>query len=230
MKNIYYYVMVAFLSIINVYYGSMFYKMRNKEYVSEVYNILMRNPKIKYAEKILKFYGLFHFVIAALGLMLFFIKNLYIILGFLFVIMILDSLFFVIISKKSEKLYHILNLVLVLIFIFLHLKFANDVEITQKIYNISYTIVIENGDSNFKELKEKSHLEEILKSEIKNISKMKDKKIELYDQKGKLLIKSDLYEAEVKNSATNEYEKQENIIKYKGRYYKIYEPKKFDAE
>ena len=74
MKNIYYYVMVAFLSIINVYYGSMFYKMRNKEYVSEIYNILMRNPKIKYAEKILKFYGLFHFVIAALGLMLFFIN------------------------------------------------------------------------------------------------------------------------------------------------------------
>ena len=162
--------------------------------------------------------------------MLFFIKNLYIILGFLFVIMILDSLFFVIISKKSEKLNHILNLVLVLIFIFLHLKFANGVEITQKIYNISYTIVIENGDSNFKELKEKSHLEEILKSEIKNISKMKDKKIELYDQKGKLLIESDLYEAEVKNSATNEYEKLENIIKYKGKYYKIYEPKKFDAE
>ena len=215
MKDIYYYGMVAFVLVINSYYGIMFYRMRNKEYVSEVYNILMRNPKIKYAEKILKFYGLFHFVIAALGLML---------LGFLFVIMILDSLFFVIISKKSEKLNHILNLVLVLIFIFLHLKFANDIETTQKIYNISYTIVIENGVSDFKELKEKSHLQEIFNSEIKNISKMKDKKIELYDQKGKLLIKSDLYEAEVKNSATNEYEKQENIIKYKGKYYKIYEP------
>ena len=57
---------------------------------------------------------------------------------------------------------------------------------------------------------------------------MKDKKIELYDQKGKLLIESDLYEAEVKNSATNEYEKLENIIKYEGKYYKIYEPKKLD--
>ena len=57
---------------------------------------------------------------------------------------------------------------------------------------------------------------------------MKDKKIELYDQKGKLLIKSDLYEAEVKDSSTNEYKKQENIIKYKGKYYKIYEPKTFD--
>ena len=88
--------------------------------------------------------------------------------------------------------------------------------------------MIENGVSDFKELKEKSHLQEIFNSEIKNISKMKDKKIELYDQKGKLLIESDLYEAEVKNSATNEYEKQENIIKYKGKYYKIYEPKKFD--
>ena len=228
MKNIYYYVMVAFLSIINVYYGSMFYKMRNKEYVSEVYNILMRNPKIKYAEKILKFYGLFHFVIAALGLMLFFIKNLYIILGFLFVIMILDSLFFVIISKKSEKLNHILNLVLVLIILLFEIKSLDYYETTKNIYNISYTIVIENGVSDFKELKEKSILEEIFKSEIKNISKMKDKKIELYDQKGKLLIKSDLYEAEVKDSSTNEYEKQENIIKYKGKYYKIYEPKKFD--
>lgn len=230
MKDIYYYGMVAFILVINSYYGIMFYRMRNKEYVSEAYNSLMRNPKIKNAEKILKIYGLVHFIIAVLGLILFFIKNLYIILVFLFAFMILDSLFFVIISKKSEKLNHILNLVLVLIFIFLHLKFANDIETTQKIYNISYTIVIENGDSDFKELKEKSHLEEILKSEIKNISKMKDKKMELYDRKGKLLIKSDLYEAEVKNSATNEYEKMENIIKYKGKYYKIYEPKKFDAE
>lgn len=228
MKDIYYYGMVAFVLVINLYYGIMFYRMRNKEYVSEAYNSLMRNPKIKNAEKILKFYGLFHFIITALGIILFFIKNLYIILVFLFTFMILDSLFFVIISKKSEKLKHIINLVLVLVFIFFHLKLVNDVETTQNIYNISYTIVIENGVSDFKELKEKSHLEEIFKSEIKNISKMKDKKIELYDQKGKLLIKSDLYEAEVKNSATNEYEKLENIIKYKGKYYKIYEPKKFD--
>ena len=94
MKDIYYYGMVAFILVINLYYGIMFYRMRNKEYVSEAYNSLMRNPKIKNAEKILKFYGLVHFVIAALGLILFFIKNLYIILGFLFVIMILDSLFY----------------------------------------------------------------------------------------------------------------------------------------
>ncbi len=40
---------------------------------------------------------------------------------------------------------------------------------------VSYDLSsIENGDSDFKELKEKSHLEEILKSEIKNISKMKE--------------------------------------------------------
>lgn len=230
MKDIYYYGMVAFVLVINSYYGIMFYRMRNKEYVSEVYNILMRNPKIKYAEKILKFYGLFHFVIAALGLMLFFIKNLYIILGFLFVIMILDSLFFVIISKKSEKIKHIISLVSIVIILLFEIKSLDYYETTKNIYNISYTIVIENGVSDFKELKEKSHLQEIFKSEIKNISKMKDKKIELYDQKGKLLIESDLYEAEVKNSATNEYEKIENIIKYKGKYYKIYEPKKNDAE
>ena len=49
MKDIYYYGMVAFVLVINSYYGIMFYRMRNKEYVSEVYNILMRNPKIKYA-------------------------------------------------------------------------------------------------------------------------------------------------------------------------------------
>ena len=109
-----------------------------------------------------------------------------------------------------------------------NITFLDYYETTKNIYSISYTIVIENGVSDFKELKEKSILEEIFKSEIKNVSKMNDKKIELYDQKGKLLIKSDLYEAEVKNSATNEYEKQENIIKYKGKYYKIYEPKKFD--
>lgn len=230
MRNLFFYGLMVLILTRYVYIGIMFYKIRNKEYVSEAYNIIMRNPKIKNPEKILKFYGLFHFIIVALGIILFFIKNLYIILVFLFTFMILDSLFFVIISKKSEKLKHIINLVLVLVFIFFHLKLVNDVETTQNIYNISYTIVIENGVSDFKELKEKSHLEEIFKSEIKNISKMKDKKIELYDQKGKLLIESDLYEAEVKNSATNEYEKIENIIKYKGKYYKIYEPKKFDAE
>lgn len=230
MKDIYYYGMVAFVLVINSYYGIMFYRMRNKEYVSEVYNILMRNPKIKYAEKILKFYGLVHFIIAVLGLMLFFIKNLYIILIFLFAFMILDSLFFIIISKKSEKLKHILNLIFIVIILLFEIKIIDNYETTKNIYNISYTIVIENGVSDFKELKEKSHLEEIFKSEIKNVSKMKDKKIELYDQKGKLLIESDLYEAEVKDSAINEYEKQENIIKYKGKYYKIYEPKKYDAE
>ncbi len=230
MRYLFFYGLMVLILTRYVYIGLMFYKIRNKEYVSEAYNILMRNPKMKNPEKILKFYGLFHFIIVALGIILFFIKNLYIILVFLFTFMILDSLFFVIISKKSEKLKHIINLVLVLVFIFFHLKLVNDVETTQNIYNISYTIVIENGVSDFKELKEKSHLEEIFKSEIKNISKMKDKKIELYDQKGKLLIESDLYEAEVKDSAINEYEKQENIIKYKGKYYKIYEPKKYDAE
>ncbi|WP_462361304.1 hypothetical protein [Parvimonas micra] len=230
MKDIYYYGMVAFVLVINLYYGIMFYRMRNKEYVSEAYNSLMRNPKIKNAEKILKIYGLVHFIIAVLGLMLFFIKNLYIILIFLFAFMILDSLFFIIISKKSEKLKHILNLIFIVIILLFEIKIIDNYETTKNIYNISYTIVIENGVSDFKELKEKSHLEEIFKSEIKNVSKMKDKKIELYDQKGKLLIESDLYEAEVKDSAINEYEKQENIIKYKGKYYKIYEPKKYDAE
>lgn len=228
MKDIYYYGMVAFVLVINLYYGIMFYRMRNKEYVSEAYNSLMRNPKIKNAEKILKIYGLVHFIIAVLGLMLFFIKNLYIILIFLFAFMILDSLFFIIISKKSEKLKHILNLIFIVIILLFEIKIIDNYETTKNIYNISYKIVIENGVSDFKELKEKSILEEIFNSEIKNISKMKDKKIELYDQKGKLLIESDLYEAEVKDSATNEYEKLENIIKYKGKYYKIYEPKKFD--
>ena len=30
-----------------------------------------------------------------------------------------------------------------------------------------------------------------------------------------------------KITSTNEYKKQENIIKYKGKYYKIYEPKEW---
>ena len=141
---------------------------------------------------------------------------------------LLEDIFFIIISKKSEKIKHIISLVSIVIILLFEIKSLDNYETTKNIYNISYTIVIENGVSDFKELKEKSILEEIFKSEIKNVSKMKDKKIELYDQKGKLLIESDLYEAEVKISATNEYEKQENIIKYKGRYYKIYEPKKYD--
>ena len=57
------------------------------------------------------------------------------------------------------------------------------------------------------------------------MKRIKDNKIEFYDQKGKLLIESELYEAEVKNMETNEFEKLEKIIKYKGTYYKIYEPK-----
>ena len=89
MKDIYYYGMVAFVLVINSYYGIMFYRMRNKEYVSEVYNILMRNPKIKYAEKILKFYGLFHFVIAALVIILFFIVDLVVIALFVWILALL---------------------------------------------------------------------------------------------------------------------------------------------
>ncbi len=149
---------------------------------------------------------------------------------FVWVLALLEDIFFIIISKKSEKIKHIISLVSIVIILLFEIKSLQVRETTKNIYNISYTIVIENGVSDFKELKEKSHLQEIFNSEIKNISKMKDKKIELYDQKGKLLIESDLYEAEVKNSATNEYEKIENIIKYKGKYYKIYEPKKNDAE
>ena len=228
MRYLFFYGLMVLILTRYVYIGLMFYKIRNKEYVSEVYNILMRNPKIKYAEKILKFYGLFHFVIAALVIILFFIVDLVVIGLFVWVLALLEDIFFIIISKKSEKIKHIISLVFIVIILLFEIKSLDEYETTKNIYSISYTIVIENGVSDFKELKEKSILEEIFKSEIKNISKMKDKKIELYDQKGKLFIKSDLYEAEVKISATNEYEKQENIIKYKGKYYKIYEPKKYD--
>ena len=227
MRYLFFYGLMVLILTRYVYIGLMFYKIRNKEYVSEVYNILMRNPKIKYAEKILKFYGLFHFVIAALVIILFFIVDLVVIGLFVWVLALLEDIFFIIISKKSEKIKHIISLVFIVIILLFEIKSLDEYETTKNIYSISYTIVIENGVSDFKELKEKSILEEIFKSEIKNISKMKDKKIELYDQKGKLFIKSDLYEAEVKISATNEYEKQENIIKYKGKYYKIYEPKKY---
>ncbi|MBF1299531.1 MAG: hypothetical protein HXM97_00700 [Parvimonas sp.] len=230
MRYLFIYGLMVLILTRYVYIGLMFYKIRNKEYVSEAYNILMRNPKMKNPEKILKYYGLFHFVIAALVIILFFIVDLVVIALFVWVLALLEDIFFIIISKKSEKIKHIISLVSIVIILLFEIKSLDYYETTKNIYNISYTIVIEKGVSDFKELKEKSHLEEILKSEIKNISKMKDKKIELYDQKGKLLIKSDLYEAEVKDSSTNEYEKQENIIKYKGKYYKIYEPKKFDAE
>ena len=228
MRYLFFYGLMVLILTRYVYIGLMFYKIRNKEYVSEVYNILMRNPKMKNPEKILKFYGLFHFVIAALVIILFFIVDLVVIGLFVWVLALLEDIFFIIISKKSEKIKHIISFVSIVIILLIEIKSLNEYETTKNIYNISYTIVIENGVSDFKELKEKSTLEEIFKSEIKNISKMKDKKIELYDQKGKLLIKSDLYEAEVKDSSTNEYKKQENIIKYKGKYYKIYEPKEYD--
>ncbi|MFT4451833.1 hypothetical protein [Parvimonas sp. G1425] len=228
MRYLFFYGLMVLILTRYVYIGIMFYKIRNKEYVSEAYNILMRNLKMKNPEKILKFYGLFHFIIATLGIILFFIIDLVVIALFVWVLALLEDIFFIIISKKSEKIKHIISLVSIVIILLFEIKSLDTHETTKNIYNISYTIVIENGLSDFKELKEKSILEEIFKSEIKNISKMRDKKIELYDQKGKLLIKSDLYEAEVKNSATNEYEKIENIIKYKGKYYKIYEPKKFD--
>ena len=228
MRYLFFYGLMVLILTRYVYIGLMFYKIRNKEYVSEAYNILMRNTKMKNPEKILQFYGLFHFIIATLGIILFFIIDLVVIALFVWVLALLEDIFFIIISKKSEKIKHIISLVSIVIILLFEIKSLQVRETTKNIYNISYTIVIENGVSDFKELKEKSHLQEIFNSEIKNISKMKDKKIELYDQKGKLLIESDLYEAEVKNSATNEYEKQENIIKYKGKYYKIYEPKKFD--
>ena len=225
MRYLFFYGLMVLILTRYVYIGLMFYKIRNKEYVSEVYNILMRNPKMKNPEKILRYYGLFHFVIAALVIILFFIVDLVVIALFVWVLALLEDIFFIIISKKSEKIKYIISLIFIVIILLFEIKSLDEYETTKNIYSISYTIVIENGVSDFKELKEKSILEEIFKSEIKNISKMKDKKIELYDQKGKLLIKSDLYEAEVKISATNEYEKQENIIKYKGKYYKIYEPK-----
>ena len=225
MRYLFFYGLMVLILTRYVYIGLMFYKIRNKEYVSEVYNILMRNPKMKNPEKILRYYGLFHFVIAALVIILFFIVDLVVIALFVWVLALLEDIFFIIISKKSEKIKYIISLIFIVIILLFEIKSLDEYETTKNIYSISYTIVIENGVSDFKELKEKSILEEIFKSEIKNISKMKDKKIELYDQKGKLLIKSDLYEAEVKISATNEYEKEENIIKYKGKYYKIYEPK-----
>lgn len=230
MKDIYYYGMIAFLTAVNIYYGVIFYRLKNKDYVSNVYDILLNNSKIKNPEKILKIYGLVHIIIAVFSLIFFFIKNVELVLLLPFGLMILDNLFLLIISKKQEKFKYIISIIFIIVIQISYFKLTLNGEPARDLYNVSYIIVYENGLSDFKELPENSYLEKIPNENIKNISKIEDNKIEFYDQKGKLLIESELYEAEVKDSYTNEYEKQENIIKYKGKYYKIYEPKKDDVE
>lgn len=226
MKDIYYYYgMIAFLTAVNIYYGVIFYRLKNKDYVSNVYDILMNNSKIKNPEKILKIYGLVHIIIAIFSLIFFFIKNIELVLLLPFGLMILDNLFLLIISKKQEKFKYIISIIFIVVIQISYFKLALNGEPARDLYNVSYTIVYENGLSDFKELPENSYLEKIPDENIKNISKIEDNKIEFYDQKGKLLIESELYEAEVKNMETNEFEKLEKIIKYKGTYYKIYEPK-----
>ncbi len=225
MKDIYYYGMIAFLTAVNIYYGVIFYRLKNKDYVSNVYDILLNNSKIKNPEKILKIYGLVHIIIAVFSLIFFFIKNIELVLLLPFGLMILDNLFLLIISKKQEKFKYIISIIFIVVIQISYFKLALNGEPARDLYNVSYTIVYENGLSDFKELPENSYLEKIPDENIKNISKIEDNKIEFYDQKGKLLIESELYEAEVKNMETNEFEKLEKIIKYKGTYYKIYEPK-----
>ena len=226
MKDIYYYYgMIAFLTAVNIYYGVIFYRLKNKDYVSNVYDILMNNSKIKNPEKILKIYGLVHIIIAIFSLIFFFIKNIELVLLLPFGLMILDNLFLLIISKKQEKFKYIISIIFIVVIQISYFKLALNGEPARDLYNVSYTIVYKNGLSDFKELPENSYLEKIPNENIKNISKIKDNKIEFYDQKGKLLIESELYEAEVKNVETNEFEKSEKIIKYKGTYYKINEPK-----
>ena len=56
MRYLFFYGLMVLILTRYVYIGLMFYKIRNKEYVSEAYSILMRNPKMKNPEKILKFY------------------------------------------------------------------------------------------------------------------------------------------------------------------------------
>ncbi|WP_455932030.1 hypothetical protein, partial [Parvimonas micra] len=165
MRYLFFYGLMVLILTRYVYIGIMFYKIRNKEYVSEAYNILMRNPKMKNPEKILKFYGLFHFIIATLGIILFFVIDLVVIALFVWILAMLEDIFFILISKKSEKIKHMISLVSIVIILLFEIKSLDTHETTKNIYNISYTIVIENGLSDFKELKEKSHLEEILKSE-----------------------------------------------------------------
>lgn len=225
MKDIYYYGMIAFLTAVNIYYGVIFYRLKNKDYVSNVYDILLNNSKIKNPEKILKIYGLVHIIIAVFSLIFFFIKNVELVLLLPFGLMILDNLFLLIISKKQEKFKYIISIIFIIVIQISYFKLTLNGEPARDLYNVSYIIVYENGLSDFKELPENSYLEKIPNENIKNISKIEDNKIEFYDQKGKLLIESELYEAEVKNIETNEFEKSENIIKYKGKYYKIYEPK-----
>ncbi|MFP5452895.1 hypothetical protein [Parvimonas sp. G1604] len=227
MKDIYYYGMIAFLTAVNIYYGVIFYRLKNKDYVSNVYDILLNNSKIKNPEKILKIYGLVHIIIAVFSLIFFFIKNVELVLLLPFGLMILDNLFLLIISKKQEKFKYIISIIFIIVIQISYFKLTLNGEPARDLYNVSYIIVYENGLSDFKELPENSYLEKIPNENIKNISKIEDNKIEFYDQKGKLLIESELYEAEVKNIETNEFEKSENIIKYKGTYYKIYEPKEY---
>lgn len=225
MKDIYYYGMIAFLTAVNIYYGVIFYRLKNKDYVSNVYDILLNNSKIKNPEKILKIYGLVHIIIAVFSLIFFFIKNVELVLLLPFGLMILDNLFLLIISKKQEKFKYIISIIFIIVIQISYFKLTLNGEPARDLYNVSYIIVYENGLSDFKELPENSYLEKIPNENIKNISKIEDNKIEFYDQKGKLLIESELYEAEVKNIEKNEFEKSEKIIKYKGTYYKIYEPK-----
>lgn len=225
MKDIYYYGIIAFFTAVNLYYGIIFYRLKNKEFVSDVYEVLLTNSKIKNPEKNLKIYGLVHIIIAIFSLIFFFIKNVELVLLLPFGLMILDNLFLLIISKKQEKFKYIISIIFIIVIQISYFKLALNGEPARDLYNVSYTIVYENGLSDFKELPENSYLEKIPDENIKNISKIEDNKIEFYDQKGKLLIESELYEAEVKDIETNEFEKQENIIKYKGKYYKIYEPK-----
>lgn len=215
------YYLICLISLLyNVYVGIMFYKMRNKEYVNSVYEILLESSKVKNVEKVLKNYGIFHFVLSILVLILFFINVFYTIIIF-YLCIILENIFFVFISKKGKKLKYIVNLFLFVIILLFTIKSIYSYKVNVNIQNVSNIIIIENGVSDFEEISENDRLNEILKSDIKNIEKMKDKKIELYDQKGKLLIKSDLYEADVKVISTGEYKKIENIIKYNGKYYKI---------
>lgn len=225
MKDIYYYGMIAFLTAVNIYYGVIFYRLKNKDYVSNVYDILLNNSNIKNPEKILKIYGLVHIIIAVFSLIFFFIKNVELVLLLPFGLMILDNLFLLIISKKQEKFKYIISIIFIIVIQISYFKLTLNGEPARDLYNVSYIIVYENGLSDFKELPENSYLEKIPNENIKNISKIEDNKIEFYDQKGKLLIESELYEAEVKNIEKNEFEKSEKIIKYKGTYYKIYEPK-----
>lgn len=103
------YYLVCLISLLyNVYVGIMFYKMRNKEYVNGVYEILLESPKVKNVEKVLKNYGIFHFVLV---LILFFI-NIFCAIIILYLNIILENIFFVFISKKGKKLKHIINVIL----------------------------------------------------------------------------------------------------------------------